>query len=163
MCSLGAGCDTFFVEFDGSTGNNGGITCTYIPHVALKSFNLIDFVNFVDDESKEMYVLQCSQSFEETFVDNSDPFTSVEKTAQLDGPLLGFQYMRKMVCGDTWEYEVEKEVTSAMLEARGITPDYITKIQPIAFVRSAVGTATGNSETCPSSKIINILICIPTE
>ena len=37
------------------------MTCTYIPHVSLKSFNMIDFVNYVDDDKKDMYVLQCSQ------------------------------------------------------------------------------------------------------
>ena len=177
MCSLGSACDTFFVEFDGSTGNNGGIACTYIPHAALKTLNLIDFVNFVDDQSKEMYVLQCAQAFEETFVDNTDPFTQHladwqetftcggsdavaslqfktidEKSAQMDGPLLGFQFSRKMTCLDSWEYQVEKQVTLASLEARGISAEYINKIQPIAFVRSAAGTETGNGETCPDSE-----------
>ena len=166
------------MEFAGTTDTNGGIACTYIPHASLKSFNLIDFVNYVDDESKEMYVLQCSQSFEESFVDNTDPFTQEisdwtetftcggsdaasslqvqtieKKTDEQDGALLGFQYTRKMSgCLDTWEHTVEKDVYSAVLESRGFSQEYVTKIQPIAFVRSAVGTATGNQETCASSK-----------
>ena len=66
------------------------MTCTYIPHVSLKSFNLIDFVNYVDDDKKDMYVLQCSQGmtmiwinmtvklssdFDLSFVPDTDPFT----------------------------------------------------------------------------------------
>ena len=183
LCFLGSACDTFFVEFDGSSGNNGGISCTYIPHVGLKAFNLIDFVNFVDSQSKEMYVLQCSQAFEETYVDNTDPFTHSlgdwtetftcggtdavtslqvenikEKSSQIDSALLGFQFMRKMPgCLDSWEYQVEKQVTSSELEARGFTQDYINKIKPIAWVRSAPATATANSETCaPSSMFFAI-------
>ena len=79
---------------------------------------------------------------------------TIEKdSAERDGPLLGFQYTRKMSgCLDTWEYTVEKEVTSAVLETRGFSQEYITKIQPTAFVRSAAGTETGNQETCSASK-----------
>ena len=182
LCSLGSACDTFFVEFSGATGNNGGISCTYIPHVGLKAFNLIDFVNFVDSQSKEMYVLQCSPAFEETYVDNTDPFTHSlgdwqetftcggadalaslqvenfkEKSSQLDGALLGFQFLRKMPgCLDSWEYQVEKQVTSSDLAARGFTQDYIDKIKPIAWVRSAPATATANSETCQPSSMFSI-------
>ena len=84
-CSLGSACDTFFIDSD--------LVCTYLPHVALKSFELVDFVNFTKKEGKDMYLLQCSQGnssqislrkhclffyipdFERSFVDNSDPFT----------------------------------------------------------------------------------------
>ena len=54
ICSLGSACDTFFIDLN-------DMTCTFIPHVSLKSFNLIDFVNYVDDDKKDMYVLQCAQ------------------------------------------------------------------------------------------------------
>ena len=50
------------------------------------------------------------------------------------------------------EFPNSGDVYSAMLESRGFSLEYVTKIQPIAFVRSAVGTATGNQETCASSK-----------
>ena len=85
-CSLGSACDTFFIDSD--------LVCTYLPHVALKSFELVDFVNFTKKEGKDMYLLQCSQGinsskfflckhclffyisdFERSFVDNSDPFS----------------------------------------------------------------------------------------
>ena len=77
-----------------------------------------------------------------------------EKSQEIDGALLGFQYMRKLTgCLDTWEYQVEKQITSTELEARGFTQDYINNIKPIAWVRSAPATATANQETCaPSSK-----------
>ena len=52
-CSLGSACDTFFIDSD--------LVCTYLPHVALKSFELVDFVNFTKKEGKDMYLLQCSQ------------------------------------------------------------------------------------------------------
>ena len=37
-----------------------GLQCTYLPHVALKNFELVDFVNYSKDD-KDMYLLQCSQ------------------------------------------------------------------------------------------------------
>lgn len=52
-CSLGSACDTFFID--------ANLVCTYLPHVSLKSFELIDFVNFTKEEGKDMYLLQCSQ------------------------------------------------------------------------------------------------------
>ena len=85
-CSLGSACDTFFID--------SALVCTYLPHVSLKSFELIDFVNYTKEEGKDMYLLQCSQGnvyrrvfhsfsstfshisdFERSFVENSDPFT----------------------------------------------------------------------------------------
>ena len=55
LCSLGSACDAFFVEDPGT-----GLQCTYLPHVALKNFELVDFVNYSKDD-KDMYLLQCSQ------------------------------------------------------------------------------------------------------
>ena len=52
-CSLGSACDTFFIDTN--------LVCTYLPHVALKGFELVDFVNFTKEEGKDMYLLQCSQ------------------------------------------------------------------------------------------------------
>ena len=52
-CSLGSACDTFFIDTN--------LVCTYLPHVALKGFELVDFVNFTKDQGKNMYLLQCSQ------------------------------------------------------------------------------------------------------
>ena len=63
ICSLGSACDTFFIDLT-------GMTCTFIPHVSLKSFNLIDFVNYVDDDKKDMYVLQCAQGLYSDYVLN---------------------------------------------------------------------------------------------
>ena len=37
-----------------------GLQCTYLPHVALKNFELVDFANYSKDD-KDMYLLQCSQ------------------------------------------------------------------------------------------------------
>ena len=85
LCSLGTACDMFFVEFAGTD-----IKCSYLPHVSLKQFNLMDFVIYTGSKDSYMYVLQCAQGrgfntlilsisfsegFEKSFVDNTDPFT----------------------------------------------------------------------------------------
>ena len=53
FCSLGSACDAFFVDSD--------LVCTYLPHVSLKGFELVDFVNYTNEDGKDMYLLQCSQ------------------------------------------------------------------------------------------------------
>ena len=40
-----------------------GLQCTYLPHVGLKNFELVDFVNYTK-EDKDMYLLQCSQGLD---------------------------------------------------------------------------------------------------
>ena len=63
---------------------------------------------------------------------------------------MGFQYMRKMECSDSWEYRVERDVTTSMLEEKGMTAAYLDKIRPVALVRSAVHAVTAAGETCGS-------------
>ena len=63
---------------------------------------------------------------------------------------MGFQYMRKMECSDSWEYRVERDVTTSMLEEKGMTAAYLDKIRPVALVRSAVHAETAAGETCGS-------------
>ena len=63
---------------------------------------------------------------------------------------MGFQYMRKMECLESWEYRVERDVTTSMLEEKGMTAAYIDKIRPVAMVRSALHVVKANGETCGS-------------
>ena len=46
FCSLGSACDAFFVDSD--------LVCTYLPHVSLKGFELVDFVNYTNEDGKDM-------------------------------------------------------------------------------------------------------------
>ena len=59
MCSLGSACDTFFYREE----SGGTKKCTYLPHVSLKQFEFVDFVNYDADPKKVMFVLQCLQGF----------------------------------------------------------------------------------------------------
>jgi hypothetical protein len=64
----------FFIEFGPQFGTTG-ILCSYLPHASLKQFNMMDFVIYTGSKDSDMYVLQCAQGFEKSFVDNTDPFT----------------------------------------------------------------------------------------
>ena len=76
FCSLGSACDAFFIE-----KTDTGLQCTYLPHVSLKRFELVDFVNFTPDD-KDMYLLQCSQG--EDMVEGGGKFEQISHCTFLD-------------------------------------------------------------------------------
>ena len=73
-----------------------------------------------------------------------------ESGVEIEGSLMGFQYMRKLECPASWQYRVEREVPAALLEERGLSAAYIDKLLPVAVVRSAVHAVTAAGETCGS-------------
>ena len=128
MCSLGSGCDIFFIEFQGST-----IKCSYIPHTALKQHNMMDFITYSGSEDKVMYVLQCMQGMEKGLVENTDWFTHykddweevfscdqdpsqtiVEETnspMMFDSKYHGQQFLSQVSCNaPNFTYQLEKNV-----------------------------------------------------
>ena len=122
----------FFIQKQGSS-----IQCTYLPHVALKTFEFVDFVNHTTEVGRDMYILECSQDFEQSYVDHPDPYTheissywqeSFEcgGSSPGDGSLTmvsmdsdavkwattfaGYQYVRKVQCSSTWTHSISKQV-----------------------------------------------------
>ena len=105
--------------------------------MALKAFEFVDFVNYVPDVGKDMYILECSQDFEQSYVDHPDPFTHEifsywQESFECGGlspgagtlsmvsmdadavkwvtALAGYQYVRKVECASSWTHSVSKQV-----------------------------------------------------
>ena len=55
FCALGTACDMFFVDM------RSGINCFYFPHLALKTFNMMDMIVYTGEKRVDMYMMQCAQ------------------------------------------------------------------------------------------------------